>query len=590
MSLFDPSILAAATAPISDRTSDLIHTAMRDDATPAEIAAASEALAAEGVEVTGMVRPFLAHQAAAYDYGRRSIIRNGYVLICDAPGLGKTQVAFALVSDALREHGGYAIMVAPPVAKGGYISDLQASFPHLRFHHCFGTKPDFDALPEADIYFLSDHTQSMKAWLVDTVKVEKNGREVDTFVPNAFAAGASIFVRDEIHRDKGIDGNLGKGRGAVNLAVTTALRAAGKPVVALTGTLSTNRPVELVGPLQILSGGREALRTVTPGSTSDLGFQWRYCNPQKVWNGRKMITDFSGCDTENIGQLNPLLRSNFMVRREANSLRDAEGNSLLPHQGVIVKPIALNGTMRRYERLEKEFLQVMLEEKGRLAAERAARAKQITQLTALYQEAGVAKAAATVEYVKDLTDQGRPVIVFFVHTEVADRIAEGLDAAGITHVTISGKVTDTGTKARRTEAIARFQEGHAQVCIAQFKAAGMAVTLTAAADAVLAQMPWSAGDYSQAAGRNLRVDAITIARAQAGEQVTIHVLQSCYANGDPTFDAAIFGVVERKVQVTDAINIGREVTMPEGSVMELAIEAWYPTAQAHHGLHEEVTP
>jgi Helicase conserved C-terminal domain len=585
MSLFDPNILAAATAPpapMSDRTSNLIHRAMRDDATPEQIRLASEALAAENVNVIGMVRPFLAHQAAAYDYATRALVRHGYVLIGDAPGLGKTQVAFALVADRLREHGGYAIMVAPPVAKGGYMSDLAASFPHLRFHHCYGTKPDFANLPEADIYFLSDHTQSMKAWLVMTEKQQRGGKLEDVFVPNAFARGASMLVRDEIHRDKGIDGNPGKGRGAVLLAVATALRETGAPRVALTGTIATNRPVELFVPLQILAGGYEALRTVTPGSTSERGFLWRYCNPQKIWNGRKTVTDFSGCDRENILRLNPLMRENWYVRREASSLVDAEGNSLLPHQGVIVVPFALNGKMARYERLEKEFLQVILEEKGRLAAERAARAKQINQLTALYIEAGVAKAPATVEYVKDLVDQGRPVIVFYVHTEVRDRIAQGLDGVKIPHVTISGKTTGQA----RIDAIARFQNGGAMVCIAQFKAAGMSVTLTAAADAVMAQMPWSAGDYSQAAGRNLRVDAITMARAQAGEKVTIHVLQSCYANGDPTFDAAIFGVVERKVQVTDAVNIGREVTMPEGSVIELAIAAWYPAAQAHHNMRE----
>ena len=89
----------------------------------------------------------------------------------------------------------------------------------------------------------------------------------------------------------------------------------------------------------------------------------------------------------------------------------------------------------------------------------------------------------------------------------------------------------------RIEAIDEFQRGDAQVCIAQIKAAGIAVTLTAASEAVFVQCDWSAGDLKQCADRILRVDDITEARAAAGERITWHVLQAHYADGDPTFDA-----------------------------------------------------
>ena len=73
----------------------------------------------------------------------------------------------------------------------------------------------------------------------------------------------------------------------------------------------------------------------------------------------------------------------------------------------------------------------------------------------------------------------------------------------------------------------------------------MAVTLTAAADAVFVQVPWSAGDLKQCADRILRADDIK-ARAPGGEAITWHVLQAHYANGDPTFDAAMWDILERK--------------------------------------------
>ena len=175
------------------------------------------------------------------------------------------------------------------------------------------------------------------------------------------------------------------------------------------------------------------------------------------------------------------MRGHFYVRRDAKDLRDENGNSLLPNQGIIVKPIALNGTMARYERLEREFYQVILEERVGSPQEARRPAKNSPNSTALYAEAGVAKAAATVEYVKDLTDQGRKVIVFYVHTAVHDAIAKNLVKSNISYVSINGDVTDKVNSAARTDAINQFQTGDAMVVLAQYKAAGMCVTLTAAA-------------------------------------------------------------------------------------------------------------
>ena len=182
MSLFDSNILDAANAPISDRTMGLIANAMADGATADEIREASAALAAENV-----TSPAWCARSSPTRLPPTTTVAGPSPATASSssgtsPGLGKTQVAQAHISDAVAQ-GGYAIVIAPPVAKLGWMTDLAASFPHLRFHHCFGTKPDLDALPEADIYFLNDHTQSMKAWLVTTEIVKSDGREVPVFTP-----------------------------------------------------------------------------------------------------------------------------------------------------------------------------------------------------------------------------------------------------------------------------------------------------------------------------------------------------------------------------------------------------------------------
>ena len=146
---------------------------------------------------------------------------------------------------------------------------------------------------------------------------------------------------------------------------------------------------------------------------------------------------------------------------------------------------------------------------------------------------------------------------------------QALAKHGISYTIIDGKVTGDA----RIAAVNEFQDGHAQVMLAQINAAGVAVTLTAAADAVFVQVPWSAGALKQAADRILRVDDRTMARADAGEAITWHVLQAAYTDGDPTFDMAMWDVLERKAHVCDAVNAGKPVTMSEEAIVRAALEA-----------------
>ena len=243
----------------------------------------------------------------------------------------------------------------------------------------------------------------------------------------------------------------------------------------------------------------------------------------------------------------------------------------------MVKPIALNGVLRVYNNLATDFLNTIYATKGKLAAERAARAEQITRMNALREEIGKAKSQAVIEYVGDLVDEGRKVVVFYEHNSVFDRLAAGLIKAGIETAVINGSVTDnprTGNMAR-TEQVEAFQTGSAMVMLAQTSAAGIGVTLTAAADAIFVQLPWSAGLLKQAADRILRADEISQARALAGEGVTWHVLNGCQADGTPTLDGALWDILESKAEVTDAVNSGKAITIPDGSVQELVLESWF---------------
>lgn len=562
MSLFDDNLLSmantAVVAPVA-----AFH-GLGDDAW----LDASRALTATAHPV-GMVRPFLPWQAAAYNYANDSIARWGGALLGDDMGLGKTQVLLALAADATRQ-GGYAIVVSPTVAEAGYRSDLFASFPNLKLHVVRGrTVVD---LPEADIYFISDDPLTLKAWLAVESKLPNGKVKVEA---SAWAKAAQIVLRDEIHRDKGNQGKPSV-RSKVLLAVGEACRAAGRAVIGATGTLLTNRPVESYLPLQIV-GGERLLLSLTPGANKASGYLWRYCAPVQVSiGGGRTAMNFRGIDMEACETLHEYLRRTVYVRREKSDL----GEGVLPHYGWIVKPLALtNSAMRRYQRVEKDFLALVMEEKGAEAMWRAERSKAIVQMQAMWAEAGAAKAEAVVDYIAGLVETGEQVVAFYHHTDVMTHMMTHLIKAGISFNVINGSVTGDA----RTDAINEFQESGVQVCLAQIKSAGMAVTLTAACHAVFVQVPWSAGDLKQAADRILRVDDITRDRAAAGGKVTWHVIQACYDNGDPTFDAAMWGVLETKAHVCDAVNAGRQITLPDEAVMYEALMAWVPNARRHGG-------
>jgi Helicase conserved C-terminal domain len=538
------------------------------------IAALSASLTTDiTVDLPGMMRPFLPHQAVSYLYVRGAIERWGCAFIGDDMGLGKTQVMQATLAER-----GKALVIAPPVTFGGWQSDLRAAFPGLTIARLQGRTADRDdqgrvILPDADVYFLSDDPLTMRAWLTDGVNERKQ------FALSSVIDQVAILVRDEIHRDKGADGKPGSPTSRAKLMVTMgdACRARGIPVVAASGTLLSNRPIEALLPLQIIGGKR--LVTSFPGVGTLSQFAFRYCNPQHNGFGYS----YAGCNAERMPEMHMHLRETVYVRREKGDLRDADGNVLLPHGGWTVQPVALNGKMRRYKRLEEEFLALVMEEEGPEAMWRKARAEALTRMQALWMEAGAAKGDAAVEYVVDQVgvERGKPVIVFYWHEAALAGLYKGLSKVKVDGPNgkrvparigiLNGKVTGD----HRTDLVDDFQAGRVDILLAQLKAAGVGVTLTAAADAVFVQVPWSAGDLAQAAGRILRTDDISRQRARDGIGVRWHVLQAAYDDGTPTFDAAMWATLENKAMVCDAVNAGKPITMPDESVMLSALRHWF---------------
>jgi SNF2 family DNA or RNA helicase len=83
----------------------------------------------------------------------------------------------------------------------------------------------------------------------------------------------------------------------------------------------------------------------------------------------------------------------------------------------------------------------------------------------------------------DMVETGRSVIVFSQFVEMLDLIDEGLAAAGIPFVKLTGQTKDRETPVRR------FQDGEVPIFLISLKAGGTGLTLTRA-DTVIHYDPW----------------------------------------------------------------------------------------------------
>jgi hypothetical protein len=174
-----------------------------------------------------------------------------------------------------------------------------------------------------------------------------------------------------------------------------------------------------------------------------------------------------------------------------------------------------------------------------------------------------------VEHLADLVDEGRQCVVFYQHQSVHDALLTEMLRKRIAVDSINGSTRDRGAVEEG------FQRGETRVVLAQLQAAGQALTLTAASEAVWVQLPWSAGMLAQQRDRIRRVDDISRARAARGEACTFHVLQAAHEDGDGTIDMAMWHALAAKAEVIDGVNAGRDVTLPDESIMQQALRAWF---------------
>lgn len=267
----------------------------------------------------------------------------------------------------------------------------------------------------------------------------------------------------------------------------------------LTGTPIVNRPIEL-WPM---------LHSLQPDSLgkSWRGYVMRYCNGHETRWG----WDVSGAS--NLSELQEKLRSTLMVRRlKRDVLTELPAKRRqvieLPANGCSEVIEAEQSAWRAHEeRLSELKARVELSKASDNPADYEAAIQNLregaqaafNEISRLRHETALAKIPMVIDQLKETLEAVDKIVLFCHHKDVVAAIQTEM---GDSCVILTGDQNQT----QRQEAVDRFQSDPSiKVFIGTIGAAGVGITLTAAAHVVFAELDWVPGNVTQAEDRCHRI-------------------------------------------------------------------------------------
>lgn len=460
----------------------------------------------------GVLRPFQ-KQAPAFVADKKRVI------IGDEQGLGKTIEALASIQHV---DGFPLLIVTPPIVKYNWYNETVKWLPGLGDEQLLVVDES-----NADELLNSKHRVVIVSYGV-----------IDKLQDSLQAIHFRGVIIDEAHKYK-----------TKAAKRTRALRRICDLIpyrVALTGTLVSNRPAELVSVLEILDQLKEF--------GGWFPFVERYCGAFRSTFGLK--TDGAG----NLSELYTKLSRTCYLRRNKKDVapeipaktrslvyvdltnrreytRASEGFDTYYVERVMRHPDQLNrlaemsGAQLKRERLAMESE----------AFARTANAGSIMRLTTLQTLVAEGKQEAAGEWIENFLASGEKLVVFALRRDMINYLSDRFGAL---------KIDGSVPARRRTELVARFQEDpEAQLIVLQIVAGSVGITLTAATNVAFVELPWSPADAEQAEDRVHRIGQL--------DAVNIY-----YLLAKDTVEEYVYRVLEAKRVVMNHVNSGQIGTGP----------------------------
>jgi SNF2 family DNA or RNA helicase len=468
----------------------------------------------EELEIPGLKMALYPFQRAGVAFAES---REGRALIADEMGLGKTAQALAWLQ-LNKETALPALAVVPASVKINWAREC-AMWTDIPTTILSGRNGD----GTTHIEVTSGGANTLTIINYDIM---------DSWVETLKRSGFKTLIIDEVHYTKNSKAKRTK--------AVKKLASKIDHVLALSGTPIINRPIEFWNCLNMIR------KDLFP---SYHAFGKKYCDPTRnIWAEKAMlrkgkrvqIWDYKGAS--NMEELHNILTKTIMVRRKKEDVLTE-----LPPK--VRSAIALElSNWAEYEDIENEFRSWVADEYDvhdeRPQQRRKQNAEALVRIEKLKQAAAKGKMSTAIEWIDDyLETTGGKLVVFATHHKVIDELVEYFkDHVGT--VKLDGRDNPQVKQA----AVDIFQNNpEVRLFVGNIKAAGIGITLHAAAATCFVELGWTPGEHDQAEDRIHRI-------GQEADSVSAYYLLA--AN---TIEEEITALLDQKREVLDMVLDGQDV-------------------------------
>lgn len=414
---------------------------------------------------------------------------NGRILIADEMGLGKTVEALAWLQ--LHPEARPAIVVTTASAKLNWAREANKWMTRPKVQVLTGTNTSIALIGEIFII---------------------NYDIVDYWKDTLYEIEPKCLVLDECHSIKNERAKRTKALFHISKGIPYVLSLSGTPIL--------NRPVEIYNSIKITNP------TLFPNRWA---FLQRYCGAKRGPFG----WDFNGAS--NIEELHEILTKNVMIRRlKKDVLKE------LPDKMYSFIPVEIENR-KEYDRAEEDIVEYIRERKGDAKADRAAGAETLVMVEELKSLAVKGAFHLAVEYIKDFLEQSdKKLVVFGIHQFVIESLISIFPDK-------CAYIYGGTPQPLRQQMVDDFQTNpNIRLFFGNIKAAGVAITLTAASDILFLEIPWTPGELAQAIDRVHRISQVN----------AVHVR---FLFGTNTIMERIANVIDEKLNVLSNVLDGKDV-------------------------------
>lgn len=278
----------------------------------------------------------------------------------------------------------------------------------------------------------------------------------------------------------------------------------------LTGTPMTNRPINYYNLLNLIE---------SPVAQNWMAYVIRYCQGYQFKAGNRKVWNVNGAS--NLEELRDRT-SRQVLRRLKEDVLD------LPEK--IITPIYLRLKSKKYEELMGEYYEWY----NKNPNESKSLTVQFNKLMKVRQAIAEGKVPDTIEFIENVLEQGKKVIVFTNFTDTLQQIHTHF---GKKSVYLDG----TCSKAQRQYAVDQFQDNEKiSVFVGNIQAAGVGITLTAGEAVIFNDLSFVPAHHQQAEDRAYRY----------GQKNCVSVYYPIFDN---TIEGVIYDMLINKKNIIDTV-------------------------------------